>query len=302
MTKGKHSVTEGPRTLRKYAAAIAVATLVVSLSMVGVQRAETPSHLAGKVRALRTPLRSAEHRRPSPSPSSPRQGSSRPVDCSKIKCIALTFDDGPVKDTARLLRILRERGVRVTFFLVGQNVTEFPEMVRQELADGHELGNHTWDHSDLIALSEDGVRSQIERTQNAVKKAAGVTPEVFRPPYGNTDAKVAAVARRFGLPQFLWEVDPLDWRDRNSAIVERRVVKDAAPGDIVLMHDIHPTTVTAVPDIIDRLAKEGFTFVTVSELFAGKLTPGAEYTRLEPSPAPTPTASPVRTVPRRPGG
>ena len=218
----------------------------------------------------------------------------RDIDCAKAKCIALTFDDGPMPDTARLLRMLKERGVRATFFLVGEMVREHPELVREELADGHELGDHSWNHANLPTLSAAGVRSQLSRTQDAVQKAAGVAPQVFRPPYGSTNGRVGAIARQFKLPQILWEVDPLDWRDRNTATVERRVVRGARRGDIVLMHDIHPTTVSAVPTILDRLTKEGFTFVTVTELFGGNLIPGHRYERLAPAtePAPTITAPP----------
>lgn len=222
-------------------------------------------------------------------------GEPRNIDCAKAKCIALTFDDGPMPDTKRLLKTLKARNVRVTFFLVGQMVVQHPEVVREELADGHELGDHSWDHADLPTLSAEGVRSQLSRTQDAVRKAAGVAPHVFRPPYGAINGQVTAIARQFGLPQILWEVDPLDWRDRNTPTVERRVIGEAKPGDIVLMHDIHPTSVSAVPTILDKLSKEGYTFVTVSELFGNHLVPGKRYERLEhaaASPSPTITAPP----------
>jgi peptidoglycan/xylan/chitin deacetylase (PgdA/CDA1 family) len=223
-------------------------------------------------------------------PSQPRD-----IDCARVKCIALTFDDGPMPDTARLLKTLKAKNVRATFFLVGQMVAEHPELVRQELADGHELGDHSWNHANLPTLSTAGVRSQVTRTQEAVRKATGgVVPQIFRPPYGATNGRVTAIARQFKMPQILWEVDPLDWRDRNTPTVERRVIREARRGDIVLMHDIHPTSVSAVPTIIDRLSKEGFTFVTVSELFGGHLTPGKRYERREQAAA---TPSPTFTAP-----
>lgn len=287
-------MTDGPGILRKYAVSIAVVSLVGTLGLAGAGRVDYPGAKSASAHAIKARAGAGHPLVQQPPQGPPQEAPDRPIDCTQAKCIALTFDDGPVKDTARLLRILKDRGVRATFFLVGQNVTEFPDMAREELADGHELGNHSWSHANLIQLSTAGIRSQIVRTQDAVQKYVGITPKVFRPPYGNTNAKVTSVVRQFGLPQFLWEVDPFDWRDRNSATVERRVVRGAQSGDIVLMHDIHPTTITAVPDIIDRLAKEGFVFVTVSELFAGKLTPGSQYTRLElpPPPAAQPSSSP----------
>lgn len=207
-------------------------------------------------------------------------GASAPprVDCERRKCVALTFDDGPGSPTARLLDILARNHVRATFFLVGQNVASKPAMVRRELAAGHELGNHSYTHADLGRSSAAKIRSEIGRTQEAVHRAAGVRPTLLRPPYGSTDAAVAAVARHYRLPQILWAVDPNDWKDRNARIVERRVVGGARPGYIVLMHDIHRTTVDAVPAILRRLAAKGYVFVTVSELFRGKtLTPGKKY-------------------------
>lgn len=286
-------MAERSGTKRAYVVTIAVVTLVGLLCVAGGQRRVPSSGRSASPRATR--MRAQPTRGSAPWPM--REAPPRAIDCTRVKCIALTFDDGPVKDTARLLQVLRVHQVRATFFLIGQNAMEFPDMVRKELADGHELGNHTWSHANLVTLSTAGIESQLTRTQAAVRKATGVTPQVFRPPYGSTNARVAAVARGLGLSQFLWEVDPLDWRDRNSATVERRVVRGAQSGDIVLMHDIHPTTVTAVPSILDRLAAKGFVFVTVSELFAGQLTPGRVYTRLEPPPSPSPSPARSSTPP-----
>jgi peptidoglycan/xylan/chitin deacetylase (PgdA/CDA1 family) len=214
------------------------------------------------------------------SPSAAIASEPRTVDCRKLKCIALTFDDGPVPNTGKLLRILKAHQARVTFFLIGQNAAAYPDMARREVAEGHQVGDHSWDHSDLSALSNAAIKSQIARTQAAVKKASGVAPVVLRPPYGKTNARVAAVAREYNLAQFLWAVDPFDWMVRDSAMVERRVVNGARRDRVILMHDIQPTTVNAVPRILDRLAKKGFTFVTISELFgADQPVPGKQYTK-----------------------
>src|SRR5512139_898290 len=215
---------------------------------------------------------------PGSTPGSPATGPSGPVDCAKAKCIALTFDDGPVPDTGRLLRILASRHARVTFFMLGSNVAGHPGMVRRAVTAGHEIGNHSYGHPDLTRLPAEAVRAQLTRTATAVVTAAGVRPGLLRPPYGATDAQVAAVARAQRLPLVLWSVDTLDWRDRDPRIVEARALAGARRGAIVLMHDIHPTTISAVPRILDRLAARGFVFVTVSELLKGTPSqPGAIY-------------------------
>ncbi|WP_344947391.1 polysaccharide deacetylase family protein [Actinomadura miaoliensis] len=212
---------------------------------------------------------------PTPTPEPP------PVDCARAKCVALTFDDGPMPGTGKLLDILAQQRVKVTFFLIGRNAATYPDLVRREAAEGHELANHSWSHVDLGRASSAKVESELSRTQDAIRKASGVTPLLMRPPYGSTDTTVAGVAKRMKLAQVLWAVDPLDWQVRNTGTVERRVLKGVRPGMIVLMHDIHSTTVKAVPRIIERLRADGYTFVTVSQLFGKSMTPGKEYTELE---------------------
>jgi peptidoglycan/xylan/chitin deacetylase (PgdA/CDA1 family) len=201
-----------------------------------------------------------------------------PVDCAVAKCVALTFDDGPNEDTARLLKMLDTYHAKATFFVVGEMVKEDPSMVKREVAAGHEIGNHSWSHPNLAVMSESAIRSQLSRTQEAVEKAAGVTPVLLRPPYGETNRRVASVAKAFHMPQILWQVDPEDWKDRHTSVVARRVLAATRNGDVVLMHDIQPTTISAVPRILAVLAGKGFSFVTVSELFADrKIKPGREY-------------------------
>lgn len=202
----------------------------------------------------------------------------RKIDCKRAKCVALTFDDGPGKYTGKLLDMLSKHRVRATFFLVGEMVEEngrhtLPRMV----ADGHELGNHTWSHAQLTALSTDGVRRELQRTQDLVERLTGVRMRVMRPPYGSTDGRVAAETRHEKLAQILWNVDTLDWRDRVRSIVAKRAC-DAKPGSIVLMHDIHSSTVDAVPHILDTLLDKGYTFVTISELYGSTPAPGRKYT------------------------
>ncbi len=205
----------------------------------------------------------------------PAPGSGEDVDCAIVACVALTFDDGPVASTNRLLAILAERNVQVTFFPVGSNVERNPDIAAAAVAAGHEVGNHTFDHVDLTTRSPDIIREQMQSTQAAVRAATGVTPTLFRAPYGATNGDVAA----FGLPQIMWSVDPEDWKDRDADIVAQRVLAETDAGEIVLLHDIHPTSVDAIPAILDGFAERGFTVVPVTTLLGGDLTPGEVYYR-----------------------
>ncbi|MCF6469103.1 polysaccharide deacetylase family protein [Nonomuraea sp. MG754425] len=204
---------------------------------------------------------------------------SRKFDCGRLKCVALTFDDGPGEHTWRLLDMLGSRDVKATFFVVGQMVAadKGGHLVRRIVNDGHEIGNHSWSHPALAGLPLEAVRKELEHTGEIVRRLTGVQMRVMRPPYGSTDDDVAAETRREGLAQILWNVDTMDWRDRVSAVVARRAGK-ATPGSIVLMHDIHRSTVDAVPEILDTLGRKGFTFVTVSELYGKTPTAGRKYT------------------------
>ena len=208
-----------------------------------------------------------------------RQKATRPkVDCRVSKCIALTFDDGPGPYTTKLLGMLAARHARVTFFLIGGSIPGREAIVRQELAQGHVIGDHTWTHPDLSTLPKQAVRSQLTRTLSEITKVTGGPTKLMRPPYGATDRTVGKVAATLGMAQITWSVDTNDWRDRNSAIVAHRAITWAHRGDIILMHDIHPTTVQAVPQILRGLTKRGFTFATVPELLAAHpIAPGKLY-------------------------
>lgn len=191
--------------------------------------------------------------------------------------MALTFDDGPVPETRELLAVLRAKNVKVTFFVLGSQAAAHPDVIRQIVADGHVVGNHSWDHPLLTRLSKAKVRSQLVRTNDAVVAAGAPKPIVFRPPYGGTNRAILRLARAQGMAQVLWDVDPMDWRDRKSALVASRVVAATRNGSIVLSHDIHPTTRAAYARIIDRLRARGFQFVTVPELLGSRLRPGASF-------------------------
>ncbi|MFB4312762.1 polysaccharide deacetylase family protein [Actinomadura sp. 21ATH] len=208
-----------------------------------------------------------------PKPPPPRR-----IDCVRVKCLALTFDDGPGEYTGQVLDDLRGHGVRATFYMLGQNVGAHRGLVRRMALEGHEVANHSWSHADMTGLSSGAVRSEVKRTQDAIKQASGVAPTSFRPPYGSTDARVG---KAVGMPQILWSVDSLDWLHRNVRKNVRAGVSEPEKGGVVLFHDIHKPTVTAVPEILAGLKKRGFTLVTVTELFQGqRLKPGGKYTEL----------------------
>lgn len=200
-----------------------------------------------------------------------------PIDCHVRKCIALTFDDGPVPNTAKLLETLKVNRAHATFFVLGSQVGTNTDLLKQELALGNEIGNHTYTHAKLAGAPPAKVEEEVLRTQEAIKQVTGKAPVVFRPTYGATDAQLDSLAKQEHLAQILWTVDTDDWRDHNAELIKNRVLKAAKPGHIVLMHDVRPTTVAAVPGILAELAKRGYAFVTVSELYGGNLVPGQKY-------------------------
>lgn len=184
--------------------------------------------------------------------------------------IALTFDDGPHATlTPKLLDILKERGIKVTFFVLGQCVAANPDVLQRAYAEGHEIANHSWDHKAFTKVGADGVASEINKTNDVIENVTGKKPTLVRPPYGATNAGITKrLNEEFGLKVIMWDVDPLDWKNRNSEHVKSEILKSTKAGSIVLAHDIHPTTVAAMAETIDALKEKGFKFVTVSELLA----------------------------------
>lgn len=182
--------------------------------------------------------------------------------------IAITFDDGPnPTQTPRLLKMLKERGIRATFFCVGQCVAESPEIAKQIITEGHEIANHSWSHPLLTKMSEAAVKEQIDRTHNVIKQTTGVTPTLLRPPYGGFTVRQRAWANAvWNYKTILWDVDSLDWKHRSPAKTESIIMAETKKGSIILCHDIHKTTVDAMPATLDALGAKGFKFVTVSEL------------------------------------
>jgi peptidoglycan/xylan/chitin deacetylase (PgdA/CDA1 family) len=204
---------------------------------------------------------------PAPSPTKPATYAQVRVDQPYI---AMTFDDGPsAENTPRLLEMLKQRNIKATFFLIGQNAASNPDIVRRILADGHEVGNHSWTHPQLSKLSDDRVTAEITQTQDAIKDASGFTPTLIRPPYGAiTPRQREWIENRFGLNIILWSVDPLDWKRPGASVITQRILSQVRPGAIILSHDIHKQTVDAMPATLDGLIAKGYKFATVSQLIA----------------------------------
>lgn len=178
--------------------------------------------------------------------------------------VALTFDDGPSpKYTPLLLDGLKERNVRATFFLLGQNVKENQELVQRMQAEGHLLGNHTYNHVQLNKIPETTARQEILKTNNEIYEATGKYPEYMRPPYGAWKKNMELCVEM--LPVF-WDIDTLDWKSQNVDAIIKAAGEEPEDGSIILMHDEYQTSVEAALLIIDRLKEKGYEFVTVDEL------------------------------------
>lgn len=188
----------------------------------------------------------------------------------------MTFDDGPhASQTPRLLDMLASWQIKATFFLIGKNAAAHPGIVRRIVAEGHEVGNHSWSHPALGKMGDPAVREELRRAHDAIASACGVPPIVFRPPYGSiTPGQKQWIAAEFGYPTIMWSVDPNDWKDRNASVVSSRILANSRPGSIILAHDIHATSVSAMPSTLPVMAGRGMRFLTVSQLITRSAAPG----------------------------
>ncbi len=196
-------------------------------------------------------------------------------DCDEVACVALTFDDGPGEYTDALLDTLAEHDARATFYLLGSKVGDHHEEVRRMAEEGHGIGNHTWKHDDLTTLSHDQIRDDLARTDRAVAEVTGERPRSMRPPYGALDDTARETIPH---PMVLWDVDTLDWQHRDGDRMREIALDGVGDGSVILFHDIHGTTVEAIPALLDDLTEQGYHVVTVSELFGDDLEPGTAHT------------------------
>lgn len=196
------------------------------------------------------------------------------------KYVALTFDDGPRADTTgRLLDGLLERGAAATFFVIGEQVPCNEDLLRRMKAEGHQIGNHTYSHVRLLKADKDAVVEEVHKAETLLKEAVGEGDFWLRPPYGLIGSERSKLIKT---PMIYWSVDPQDWKLLDKDKVVAAVMDAVQPGDIILLHDFYSTSVDAALEIIDRLQKDGYDFVTVEELFriqGVEPQPGTLYAR-----------------------
>lgn len=191
------------------------------------------------------------------------------------KRVALTFDDGPDnKYTKQVMDILKQNQVKATFFVLGQEVKKYPEVVKQMVYEGHAIGNHSWSHINMARVTPQQLRDQLDATNQAVKQAAGVSPYLVRPPFGNTNGAVTQQLTNWGYQVVLWSVDSRDWSGIPTEKIMSKVRQEMSPGGIILQHSAGgrkndlTNTIQALPLIIKELKAQGYTFVTVPEMLA----------------------------------
>lgn len=189
---------------------------------------------------------------------------SSPEDYFDRKMVALTFDDGPHPVyTERLLDGLKKRNVKATFFLIGKSADKYPELVKRMAEEGHLIGNHTMDHVRLNHKTYEEAIEQICQSNQIISQITGQTPQYIRPPFGEWSKELQ---EEVDMTAVLWDVDPVDWKVKNTEIVVKRILKNARDGDIILLHDVYGTSVDAALEIVDQMQAEGYEFVTVDEI------------------------------------
>lgn len=191
------------------------------------------------------------------------------------KVVALTFDDGPDgKTTPQALDILAKYKIKATFFVQGKNIAENEAILKRMQAEGHEVGNHSWNHPVLTQLSLEDAKKQITDTEAAITNVLGKSSKLMRPPYG---AISDDIRNSLDLSFIMWDVDSLDWKSKNEAAILTEIQRQVSNGSIILMHDIHQTSVNSLPKVIEYLQGQGYSFVTVSELLNTQLKPHKIY-------------------------
>ena len=207
------------------------------------------------------------------------------VDCSKVKCVAFTFDDGPSPYTDRLLEILTANEAKATFFLIGNKVAANPAGAKRIADAGMEIGSHTWEHPNMTTIPPEAVPDQLKRANEAIASATGQTPTLWRPAGGLTNDRVNQLAGQLGLAGILWDVIPYDWiNDANISATKSMLMTQVRPGSVVLFHDTYSSTVDLVYQFMPVLKANGYHLVTVSHLL-GARAPGSVYGGRDNGPA-----------------
>ncbi len=193
------------------------------------------------------------------------------------KKVALTFDDGPDKyTTSKILKILNDKGVKATFFVVGAKVKDFPKVLERIAKEGHGIGNHAWSHSDLTKLSTHKVTEEVKKTTDIIESITGIRTNFFRPPFGTLTYADVNIINSLGLKAVNWNIDTFDYAGTSAEKIIDTIKRDISPGSIILQHSFNNSTaaldgsIRALPIIIDQLRSQGMEFVTIEELFSSK--------------------------------
>lgn len=185
----------------------------------------------------------------------------------KDRYLALTFDDGPHNSyTREILDILRHEGAKATFFVVGSRAETYPDIISRINSEGHDIGNHTWEHRSLTRSSRSEAMTSLMKTNEFISGITGKSCIIVRPPFGQTSQKVKEMLHGQGWHEILWDSDSRDWENKNPDRILYRVMKSAGPGSIVLFHDIHPGAAAMLPTMIRAFKNQGYRFITISEL------------------------------------
>ncbi len=194
--------------------------------------------------------------------------------CEHLKCVALTFDDGPSSNTPKILDSLKAAGAHGTFFMIGRNIIRSPDILKRIRAEGSTLGNHTLNHASLPLLTQPQMIYELTQTNAMIEKITGVKPVYMRPPNGSISPDLPAVLDKTGMTAIMWSVDTRDWSTSDQNLIYNRVVSGAKPGAIIVLHDVRNSTVAALPRIIRALQRNGYTLVSLDELFGTTGVPG----------------------------
>ena len=182
--------------------------------------------------------------------------------------VAITFDDGPhSRNTDDIVNIFSKYNAHATFFMLGSNVVKYPDVVKRVYDAGHEIGIHTWNHKELTKLSSDEVKNEVNNTATEIEKITGKRPTLVRPPYGSINENVK---NSIDNPLILWNIDSLDWKSRDKEKIVPLVLNNVQDGDIILLHDIHSTTIPAVEEILKYLIENDYQVITVSQMLSAK--------------------------------
>src|ERR1700754_151782 len=188
-----------------------------------------------------------------------KRAEAAPVDCAQVKCIALTFDDGPSPYTDRLLQILQDNDAKATFFEIGNKVAANPEGAKRVVEAGMELGSHTWEHPNMTTIPPEDIPAQFSKASDANQAATGQRPTLVRTAGGLVNDQVLAEAKRQGLADINWDVIPVDWiNDANTAATTYMLKTQIKPASVVLMHDTYSSTVDVVQQFIPVLKANGY--------------------------------------------